>query len=134
MLTPLEHGNIIFSEDRTTFGVVATYACHENYTLIGNENRTCGENGWTGSVPQCLVDWCPEPPAIAGGKVELTGKRAGSTAIYKCDSGHILIGDPVCILLIVIVTIKLNELLYFIDYFMRSWWGMDGKTTSLSIC
>lgn len=96
-MTPLEHGNIIFSEDRTSYGVVATYACHENYTLIGNENRTCGENGWTGTVPQCLVDWCPEPPSVAGGKVELTGKRAGSTAIYKCDLGHILIGDPVSI-------------------------------------
>lgn len=73
----------------------ATYTCHENYTLIGNENRTCQFDGWTGKQPQCLVDWCPEPPPISGGKVQLSGKRAGSTATYECDVGHVLIGEPV---------------------------------------
>lgn len=63
--------------------------------MIGNENRTCTENGWSGKEAQCLVDWCPEPPGIAGGTVEVNGKRAGSRASYKCDIGHILIGDPV---------------------------------------
>lgn len=71
------------------------YTCHENYTLIGNENRTCGIDGWTGKEPQCLVDWCPDPIQIAGGHVELSGKRAGATAVYKCDLGYVLIGDPV---------------------------------------
>lgn len=32
---------------------------------------------------------------ISGGSVELSGKRAGSTAIYKCEIGHVLIGEPV---------------------------------------
>lgn len=71
------------------------YTCHENYTLIGNENRTCGIDGWSGKQPQCLVDWCPDPVQIAGGQVEMSGKRAGATAVYKCDSGYVLIGDPV---------------------------------------
>lgn len=71
------------------------YTCHENYTLIGNENRTCGVDGWSGKQPQCLVDWCPDPVQIAGGQVEMTGKRAGATAVYKCDPGYVLIGDPV---------------------------------------
>lgn len=71
------------------------YTCHENYTLIGNENRTCTIDGWTGKQPQCLVDWCPDPVQIAGGKVETNGKRAGATAVYKCDAGYVLIGDPV---------------------------------------
>ncbi|XP_055682887.1 sushi, von Willebrand factor type A, EGF and pentraxin domain-containing protein 1 isoform X2 [Lutzomyia longipalpis] len=94
-LSPLEHGGVILSEPRTTFGVQATYSCHENYTLIGNENRTCQLEGWSGKKPQCLVDWCPEPPSVTGGSVRLSGKRAGSTATYACDSGHVLIGDPV---------------------------------------
>lgn len=94
-LPPFEHGAINFSEKRTTYGVQATYTCHENYTLIGNENRTCQIDGWTGKQPQCLVDWCPEPPPISGGKVQLSGKRAGSTATYECDIGHVLIGEPV---------------------------------------
>lgn len=73
----------------------ATFTCHENYTLIGNENRTCELDGWSGKQPQCLVDWCPEPIPIAGGKVQLNGKRAGSTAVYECDAGYVLIGEPV---------------------------------------
>lgn len=94
-LPPLEHGAVTLSEKRTTFSVQATYTCHENYTLIGNENRTCELDGWSGKTPQCLVDWCPEPPPISGGTVTLSGKRAGSTAAYKCDQGHVLIGEPI---------------------------------------
>lgn len=95
-LPVLEHGTIRRSEPRTTFGVLATFACHENYTLIGNENRTCDANSqWTGAQPQCLVDWCPEAPQIAGGSVQLSGKRAGSTVTYACNAGYVLIGEPV---------------------------------------
>lgn len=91
----LEHGTIRLSEPRNTFSVQATYTCHENYTLIGNENRTCSQDGWTGSQPQCLVDWCPDPPEIAGGNVKMSGKRAGSTVNYECKLGYVLIGEPV---------------------------------------
>lgn len=94
-LPSLEHGAIILPELRSSFGAQAMYTCHENYTLIGNENRTCGMDGWSGKQPQCLVDWCPDPIQIAGGHVELSGKRAGAKAIYKCDLGYVLIGDPV---------------------------------------
>lgn len=94
-LQPLEHGAIIMSEDRTSFGVQASYTCHENYTLIGNENRTCALDGWTGKHPQCLVDWCPEAPAITGGKIKISGRRAGSTATYSCDYGYVLTGEDV---------------------------------------
>lgn len=75
--------------------MIATHACHENYTLIGNENRTCELEGWSGKEPQCLVDWCPEPPTIVGGKVAVSGRRAGSTAGYECDYGYVLIGSNV---------------------------------------
>lgn len=83
------------SEERTTFGAVAQYICHENYTLIGNENRTCTLNGWSGKHPQCLVDWCPEPPQISGGKIKVSGRRAGSTVTYSCDYGYVLIGEDI---------------------------------------
>lgn len=97
-LPSFEHGAIILPEHRTSYGALATYTCHENYTLIGNENRTCDIDGWSGKQPQCLVDWCPDPVQIAGGQVEMSGKRAGATAVYKCDPGYVLIGDPVGIL------------------------------------
>lgn len=83
------------SEDRTSFGVQASYTCHENYTLIGNENRTCELSGWSGTHPQCLVDWCPEAPAITGGKIQISGRRAGSTATYSCDHGYVLTGEAI---------------------------------------
>lgn len=82
------------AEGRTTFGAIATYTCHENYTLIGNENRTCQVDGWNGKEPQCLIDWCPEPPSIQGGTVKLNGRRAGSTATYECKLMNV-IGDSI---------------------------------------
>lgn len=94
-LKPLEHGAIIMSENRTSFGVQASYACHENFTLIGNENRTCQLDGWSGDESHCLIDWCPEPPSITGGKVVISGRRAGSTATYNCDYGYVLLGEAV---------------------------------------
>lgn len=35
-------------------GSLATYMCDSNYTLVGNEIRTCVKpNGWTGMEPTC---------------------------------------------------------------------------------
>lgn len=122
-LPPIEHGTIALAEQRTSFGVQATFTCHENYTLIGNENRTCELEGWTGKQPQCLVDWCPEPIPIAGGKVQLNGKRAGSTAMYECDAGYVLIGEPVsdCASICWKNIFNLNFDFDFTDYVM--WFG-----------
>uniref|UniRef100_A0A1A9VUL7 Sushi, von Willebrand factor type A, EGF and pentraxin domain-containing protein 1 n=1 Tax=Glossina austeni TaxID=7395 RepID=A0A1A9VUL7_GLOAU len=94
-LPQLEHGSVHMSEQRTSYGVQATYSCHENYTLIGNENRTCELDGWSGKQPECLVDWCPEPPTIVGGTVKVNDRRAGSTAIYECEQGYVLVGEPI---------------------------------------
>jgi hypothetical protein len=95
-LPNLEHGSVVLKDKRTTYGARALYTCHENYTLIGHELRTCGENGtWTNSTPQCLFDWCPDPPSINGGIVKTSGHRAGDTAIYSCQSGFILFGQGV---------------------------------------
>ncbi|RZC43271.1 sushi, von Willebrand factor type A, EGF and pentraxin domain-containing protein 1, partial [Asbolus verrucosus] len=96
VLPELEHGTVTLKDNRTTFGARALYTCHENYTLIGHEIRTCGENGsWTNSTPQCLFDWCPDPPAINGGIVDTSGRRAGNIATYSCQAGFILFGQGV---------------------------------------
>lgn len=95
-LPTLPHGSILLESSRTTHGAQARYTCHENYTLIGHEKRTCTGNGkWSGDAPQCLFDWCPEPPQINGGVVEVNGRRAGSTATYSCKNGFILFGPAV---------------------------------------
>lgn len=41
--------------NRTSYGAIARYSCDMNYTLVGEENRTCGDDGnWSGIQPQCL--------------------------------------------------------------------------------
>ncbi|PSN44564.1 hypothetical protein C0J52_12430 [Blattella germanica] len=95
-LPGLEHGYVILEDKRTTHGARAQYTCHENYTLIGRERRTCGDDGkWSDEQPQCLFDWCPEPPTVHGGTVQTSGRRAGQTATYTCQNGFILFGSPV---------------------------------------
>lgn len=92
----LEHGSVTLADNRTTFGAKAVYTCHENYTLIGHEKRTCGRDAkWSDTPPQCLFDWCPDPPAIHGGIVTTSGHRAGDTATYTCQAGFILFGQGV---------------------------------------
>ncbi|KAF7988440.1 hypothetical protein HCN44_001013 [Aphidius gifuensis] len=95
-LKEFDNGIISLTDKRTTYGAVAEYSCKNNYTLIGDAQRRCGDGGiWSGHQPQCLFDWCPDPPEIIGGVISIDGKRAGSTATYTCQSGFILFGDNI---------------------------------------
>ncbi|CAH1169570.1 unnamed protein product [Phaedon cochleariae] len=96
MPSGLDHGSVSVVNEKTTYDAKAVYTCHENYTLIGHEVRMCGEDGkWTNSTPQCLFDWCPEPPQVHGAKVTVSGRRAGDTALYICHPGYIIFGEEV---------------------------------------
>lgn len=93
----IPNGDIVFIENRTTYGGVALHKCKQNYTLIGNKERQCGGNKkWSGEAPKCLFDWCPDPPKVSGAAVSVEGHNAGSFATYECHSGFILFGQPVC--------------------------------------
>ncbi|KAJ8968851.1 hypothetical protein NQ317_005360, partial [Molorchus minor] len=95
-LPGLEHGTVSMENNRTTHGAKAVYTCHENYTLIGHEVRSCGDDAkWTNTTPTCLFDWCPDPPTINGGIVTTSGHRAGDTATYSCQNGYIIFGQEV---------------------------------------
>lgn len=95
-LPGLEHGYVNLEDRRTTHAASAEYTCHENYTLIGRERRTCQDDGqWSDNQPECLFDWCPDPPTVYGGSVKSSGRRAGSTATYTCQNGYIMSGQPV---------------------------------------
>ena len=38
----------------TTVGSTATYECNSGFTLVGNQGRTCQEDGsWSGADPTC---------------------------------------------------------------------------------
>ncbi|XP_058805446.1 sushi, von Willebrand factor type A, EGF and pentraxin domain-containing protein 1 isoform X1 [Phymastichus coffea] len=91
-----DNGSVQLVDGRTSHGAFADYACKDNYTLVGDARRRCGDGGiWSGHKPQCLFDWCPEPPQITGGIVAFGGKRAGSKATYSCEKGFVLFGDNV---------------------------------------
>lgn len=94
-LNDIENGQVVMVDDRTTYGATARYNCKSNYTLIGSTNtRKCSEGGvWSGAPPQCLFDWCPDPPNISGGVVSVSGKRTGSKATYTCQAGYIIFGQ-----------------------------------------
>lgn len=67
-------------------------------------------------MPQCLVDWCPEPLQISGGRVQSNGKRAGSTATYECEAGYVLIGEPVSFSLLL-------SIVYSLKIFFNNFYG-----------
>lgn len=92
-LNSIEHGTITLVDNRTTYGAKAMFKCEANYTLIGNDVQTCGAEGiWSGLHPQCLYNWCSDPPQLHGGVVHVSGKRTGSKAVYSCHPGYILFG------------------------------------------
>lgn len=46
--------NGIVRVDSTTVGSIAFYSCHPAFQLVGQERRTCQENGeWSGTKPEC---------------------------------------------------------------------------------
>lgn len=95
-LTPIQDGDVTLVDDRTTHGAKAVYSCQENYTLVGDAERMCIDDGiWSGEAPKCLFDWCPEPPPVTGAVVTVDGHKAGSLATYSCQNGFILFGPPV---------------------------------------
>ena len=51
MVESPENGDVNFNT--TTFGSVVTYSCAENFVLVGDEERLCKLEGWTGSNPTC---------------------------------------------------------------------------------
>lgn len=56
-LPSFDNGKIKLVDKRTTFGAFADYQCKENYTLIGDTKRRCGDGGiWSGHQPQCLCE------------------------------------------------------------------------------
>lgn len=94
-LSAIQDGSVTLIDNRTTYGARALYSCRENYTLIGEAERTCGDGGkWSNEAPVCLFDWCPDPPTVSGTIVSVNGHKAGSVAIYTCQNGFILFGQP----------------------------------------
>ena len=50
----IRNGFVAFTDGLQLAGDTANYGCIPGFTLVGNTNRVCRENGtWTGSDPSC---------------------------------------------------------------------------------
>ncbi|XP_055388118.1 sushi, von Willebrand factor type A, EGF and pentraxin domain-containing protein 1 [Condylostylus longicornis] len=96
-LPKLENGRIELSKPKTTFGTIAIYTCNVNYTIIGANERLCSNNGWSGEQPSCVFNWCSDPPNIFGGDVKIEGNQLNSKAVYTCDKGYVMTGEPILV-------------------------------------
>ncbi|XP_020611647.1 protein mesh-like isoform X3 [Orbicella faveolata] len=75
-------------------GALFVFSCQQGYSLIGQKNLLCTEDGnWNASVPKCLKD-CPSLPSfISHGFGNGTGSVEGSRHRFSCDEGYSLVGQ-----------------------------------------
>ncbi|KAI5095994.1 sushi, von Willebrand factor type A, EGF and pentraxin domain-containing protein 1 isoform X5, partial [Silurus meridionalis] len=71
-------------------------SCNKGYRLEGSEYMTCGNDGWTPTLPRCVVITCLEPDHITNGQfIPLKALyKYGETVIYNCVEGFKLYGSP----------------------------------------
>ncbi|XP_064397880.1 uncharacterized protein LOC135344578 [Halichondria panicea] len=102
-LPPLSNGNISYSFNGyplRPYGTVATHTCNQGYTLSGDENRTCNNSEWLGTMPTCKA-FCRDLPPIDNGVLEYDMMESlfnatrpnGTVAMYTCDDGLRLDGN-----------------------------------------
>ncbi|KAL4230224.1 Sushi [Mactra antiquata] len=88
-LSQLENGMITMETNSTVS--IARFECDENYQLIGTDVITCTDNGtWEDTLPSCI---CSTFESLENGALEITDN--GTKAIYTCNTGFTLSGDPV---------------------------------------
>ena len=94
-LNDIPRGRVILLNDsRTSFNATAKIICEKDYTLVGNETRTCLGNGsWSGEAPKCMYSWCPELPIIQHAFINITNRTVSGQAVYSCARGHKLQGN-----------------------------------------
>ncbi|KAK2515249.1 hypothetical protein Q9233_014448 [Columba guinea] len=81
-------------------GTSVTYFCNDGYRLSAKELTTavCQPDGtWSNhnKTPRCVVISCGELPTPPNGNKIGTQITYGSTAIFTCDSGYMLVGSAV---------------------------------------
>lgn len=92
-------------------GSVVTHSCNTGFVLEGDQLRRCLPTGsWSGSLPSCqrmaqdmvrenvtflfTATDCGDPGTPRDGEKSLSGTTFGSVAVYFCDNGFILKGNP----------------------------------------
>ncbi|WAR08623.1 SVEP1-like protein [Mya arenaria] len=80
----------------TLYGATVIYTCNDGYEVTGDTSRACLADGtWGGSQPSCTILDCDEAPTIPNGFSWLpSGSQVGDYAVYSCNGGYGLVGDP----------------------------------------
>ncbi|KAH3889329.1 hypothetical protein DPMN_013383 [Dreissena polymorpha] len=78
------------------YGSTVFYTCRDGYEIKGTSSRVCDASGsWSGTQPSCAILSCDEAPDIPNGYSWLpSGSQVGDYAMYACNSGYGLVGDP----------------------------------------
>ena len=93
-LDPPQNGQVVVSG--LTSGSTATYSCLGGFSLVGNEVRTCLENGiWSSVPPFCRQVTCKVLQSPLNGRVIQTGTQVGDMATYACLPGFVLRGPEI---------------------------------------
>ncbi|XP_061486593.1 C4b-binding protein alpha chain-like [Rhineura floridana] len=82
-----------------TYGIVITYNCSENFSLIGAPSISCGVDNtqavWKGKLPKCKVVKCKDPVIEHG--IILSGfghlYTYGDNITFECKIGYFMIGS-----------------------------------------
>ncbi|XP_064626004.1 sushi, von Willebrand factor type A, EGF and pentraxin domain-containing protein 1-like [Lineus longissimus] len=81
--------------DSYTFGSKLLFTCHQGFVRRGQEYITCtGFRVWSDSFPECIKGECPERKVVENGAIVGSSRDIGSLIEYKCDNGHVLVGEP----------------------------------------
>ncbi|XP_051518230.1 complement receptor type 2-like [Myxocyprinus asiaticus] len=79
------------------YSQAVTYKCNSGFTLIGNAELHCSEDGtFQPAPPKCVAVKCPPPPVVENGQlkdVPLESYEYSQAVTYKCNSGFTLIGN-----------------------------------------
>ncbi len=107
----IDEGTAHYVNGSTHLGSVVRYACDRSHSMVGDEERTCLQNGrWSGFAPSCSEIRCALPPRPNNTVVSVSSTerlhgtsvirsklsqsyRVGSTLKYRCERGYILSGD-----------------------------------------
>ncbi|XP_038072987.1 sushi domain-containing protein 2-like [Patiria miniata] len=80
---------------RGSVGGVASFTCDDGYTLQGENELVCQENGtWSGEVPICEASViCGSVADATNGRKEVSRGSVGGVASFTCDDGYTLQGE-----------------------------------------
>jgi CUB/sushi domain-containing protein len=91
----VDNGEFRLQNNATAFGSMVFYECEVGWKLEGFDKRSCQSSGrWEPEGPKCKETLCPMLEQPSNTIMNLTTLRIGGKAVFKCEHGFKLIGDP----------------------------------------